>query len=142
MSICCVMLGLIIAVRFSTDGSPLGVLLVLLASLCGSLKWVLIQKLITSAPQCTNIFFVIYYFSPAAVMFLLPIGLYLELPRLLQSQFVNNLGVVLQTLCGAGTGGFTGFALIAFEIYVLRASSSVSLGILGQIKEVRAVYSI
>jgi hypothetical protein len=39
-------------------------------------------------------------------------------------------------LLGAGLGGFTGFALLAFELHVLKATSSLTLGVLAQTKEV------
>ncbi len=136
LSISFVVCGLAIAVQFSVEGSWTGVIYVLLASLSGGLRWLLLQVLVGSDQDSREIMVAIYRFSPSSTLFLLPIGLYVELPRLLGSKFCTDINLGLTALGNACSGGFFSIALIAFEIYILRKTSSVTLGILGQIKEV------
>ena len=87
LSISCVVVGLAIAVQFSTEGSILGVILVLLASFSGGLRWLLLQVLVSTDESSRDIMVAIYRFSPSSTIFLLPIGLYFEFPKLLCQWF-------------------------------------------------------
>ena len=136
LSISCVVVGLAIAVQFSTEGSILGVILVLLASFSGGLRWLLLQVLVSTDESSRDIMVAIYRFSPSSTIFLLPIGLYFEFPKLLSSKFCEDFNLGLGALGNVSAGGFLSIALIGFEIYILRETSSLTLGILGQIKEV------
>ena len=86
--------GLAFAVHFSMEASLIGVCLVLLSALCSAFRWVLMQKLIQVDPASRDVFTAIYRFSPAAFLFLLPIGCYVELSDLLRSEFMSGFGQV------------------------------------------------
>jgi len=134
LAISCVVGGLSVAVQFRADGSMLGVGLVLAASLAGGLRWVLTQVLLDVDPASKNVMVAIYRFSPASVAFLLPLAAYFEWRSLYESKFAGE-ELALEAFCFSASGGMISIALIAFEIYLLRATSAVSLGIMGQFKE-------
>ncbi len=134
-SIACVVGGLALAVEFRVDGSILGVILVLVASLSGGLRWVLTQVLLEVDPCSSDIMVAIYRFSPISAVFLLPLMLYFEWGSLSNSKFASN-PFAMDAFGFSSCGGLISIALIAFEIYILRATTAVSLGILGQFKEI------
>jgi solute carrier family 35, member C2 len=137
LSISALVCGLAVAVEFRADGSMLGVALVLCASLSGGLRWVLTQVLVETDASSKNVMVAIYRFSPSSFIFLVPIACIFELKPLLESKFINertDLG--LEALGFASAGGFISIALIGFEIYILRATTAVTLGIIGQFKEI------
>ena len=135
LAISCVVGGLSVAVQFRVDGSMLGVVLVLGASLAGGLRWVLTQVLLDVDPASNDVMIAIYRFSPASVVFLLPLAAYFEWGRLYRSKFAME-DLAVEALGFSASGGVISIALIAFEIYLLRATTAVSLGIMGQFKEV------
>lgn len=138
-SILFVALGLMIAVQFSTDASMVGIVLVLLASLSSALRWVLLQWLIQIDVASSNVMVAIYRFTPSSFLFLLPIAITVELPRFLKSHFASSPLLTAEAIGIGCSGAIFSIALIGFEIFIVRITSSVTLGILGQAKEIAQI---
>lgn len=134
-----VALGLTVAVQFTVDSSALGVALVLLASVSSGLRWALLQFLIQEDSASSNVMVAIYRFTPAAALFILPLGVVMELPRFLHSHFASSLVLSTEAVGIAIGGAFLSIGLIGFEIFIVKITSSVTLGILGQFKEIMQI---
>jgi solute carrier family 35, member C2 len=136
--------GISIAVFTSTEISYLGLFLVLGAAACGGIRWVLVQKLLSSSTHTSNSMLSIYYFSPYSAISILPFG-FLNLFTFLSSDYYQsstsiNLWITLGLII---TGGIIAFYLILTEVYLVQITSSLTLGVLGQVKEmVQIVLSI
>ncbi len=139
VSILFVAVGLTIAVQFTEDSSTLGVALVLLASVSSGLRWALLQLLIREDAASKDVMVAIYRFTPAAALFILPMGLIMELPRYLTSTFAHSFLLSTEAAGIACAGAVLSIALIGFEIFIVRITSSVTLGILGQFKEIMQI---
>lgn len=137
ISITVIFIGISLAVFTSTDISYFGIILVLFAAMSGGIRWVLIQKLI-SHTKSMNLIQSIYYFAPYSVIFILPFSIWMEvIPFFSSDYYLNNdsktlLLTLLFTLCG----GFIAFYLIYIEIKLVSLTSSLTLGVLGQVKEI------
>ena len=132
-------MGLMIAVHFSTDASPVGIALVLLASLSSALRWVLLQWLILIDLASSNVMVAIYRFTPSSTLFLLPLAIIVELPRFLDSHFASSSLLTAEAVGIGCSGASVQHALIGFEIFIVKITSSVTLGILGQAKEIAQI---
>ena len=137
--------GISIAVFASTEISYVGIFLVLGAAACGGIRWVLVQKLLsTSTPHASNSMLSIYYFSPYSALSILPFGFF-NLFSFLSSDYYHsstttNLWITFGLIV---TGGIIAFYLILTEVYLVQITSSLTLGVLGQVKEmVQIVLSI
>lgn len=139
LSIFFIVLGLSVAVQFSTNGSTIGVVYVSLAALCGAMRWVLLQILIETDSSSKHVMVAIYRFSPSAFLFLIPIAVAFEMPRFLKSNFGDSLTLSSEAFGVACCGAVFSIFLIGFEIIILRTTSSVTLGILGQLKEMMQI---
>lgn len=139
VSIVFVALGLMIAVQFSSDASTVGIVLVLLASVSSGLRWALLQWLIQIDSVSSNVMVAIYRFTPSSTLFLLPIALVVELPRFLQSHFASSALLTSEAIGIGCFGAILSIALIGFEIFIVKLTSSVTLGILGQAKEIAQI---
>eukprot|EP01034_Spumella_vulgaris_P023971 gene23971-30257_t len=85
-----------------------------------------------------NVMITLYRFAPASVMAVVPLALSMELPRLLRSTFALRLhrAMLVETLSLATVGGVISLLLIAVEVRLLQLTSSLSMGVLGQTKEI------
>ena len=139
ISIFFVAFGLVIAVQFSTDASTLGIVLILLACVSSALRWTLLQLLIKIDNASSNVMVAIYRFAPTSTLFLLPIALAVEMPRFLKSHFASSALLTSEAIGIGCFGAILSIVLIGFEIFILRITSSVTLGILGQAKEIAQI---
>jgi len=128
--------GLMLAVSTHTSISVIGLVLCLGAAASGGLRWALTQQLLVSDESSRNVFIAIYRFSPASALSMAPFALGLELPVLLRSPFAQDREALLQALSMTLAGGFIAFALILVEVNLVRLSSSLTMGMLGQLKEI------
>eukprot|EP01041_Mallomonas_annulata_P011589 gene11589-24258_t len=128
--------GLGLAVSSHTTVSVTGLLLCLAAAASGGLRWALTQQLMVSDEYSKNVFVAIYRFSPAAALSMMPFALIFEVFPLAHSRFVHDPKALTQALLMTVTGGFIAFALILAEVNLVRLSSSLTMGMLGQMKEV------
>jgi len=122
------------------DDLFIGVIYCISAAACGGLRWTLTQVLIREDPQSSDVLVALYRFAPAAAISIMPFAVAIDIPRLLQHDQVFDVGsaplLVLSALGLLLCGGLIAFALIFVEVYLLQLTSSVSMGVLGQMKEI------
>lgn len=151
LAICVICSGLSLAVysqlQESIHGSRqdqralvIGVIYCIAAAACGGLRWTLTQVLVKEDPQSSDVLVALYRFAPAAAVSILPFALAIDLPQLLQHDPVFNVAsaplLVFSAFGLLTCGGVIAFALIFVEVYLLQLTSSVSMGVLGQMKEI------
>lgn len=135
--------GLAVAVVSSTSTSLIGVLLCVSASACGGLRWTLSERLLRSDPPSSShssavgIMVALYRFAPVSAAAILPIGLWFEGPAFMAEEVTGRWTSSLLWQIGGITlsGGAISFVLIALELSLVSLSSSLTLGVLGTIKE-------
>ncbi|CAI5714818.1 unnamed protein product [Peronospora destructor] len=121
-----------------------GFVLVLAASVIGTLRWVLTQSLLQSmedkygAPR-NKVLAVVYYVSPASAIGLLPIALFTEASDYTSSRFLLDLQLLMMSLFFIFISGCLAFVLIFIEILLVKKTSALSLGIAGSFKDVTQV---
>lgn len=127
-------------------------MLVLAASVIGTLRWVLTQSLLaemnTDTTNDTNnnstsssdrVLAVVYYISPASALSLLPIAVVTEGSLLLASKFLHDVQLLAAAAAFVGVSGCFAFGLIFVEILLVKKTSALSLGIAGSFKDVTQV---
>lgn len=121
-----------------------GFVLVLSASVIGTLRWVLTQSLLqamedsNTAPK-NKVLAVVYYVSPASAIGLLPIALFSEGSDYATSRFLLDSQLLLMSLVFIFISGCLAFVLIFIEILLVKKTSALSLGIAGSFKDVTQV---
>ncbi|ETI53598.1 hypothetical protein F442_03489 [Phytophthora nicotianae P10297] len=121
-----------------------GFILVLAASVIGTLRWVLTQSLLqamedsTGAPR-NKVLAVVYYVSPASAIGLLPIALFSEASDYATSRFLLDSQLLMMSLVFIFISGCLAFVLIFIEILLVKKTSALSLGIAGSFKDVTQV---
>ena len=130
--------GIGLAVASSTDVSVIGVAMVLGASASGGVRWALVQKLMTVNEQSRNVFVSIYRFAPASALSMVPFALGVDLMPFLRSDFFQNSSdsALTTTFVLVVLGGLFAIALITTEVHLVNLTSSLTMGVLGQVKEV------
>ena len=63
----------------------------------------------------------------------------MELPRALKSTYAHSLVLSTEAAGIAVAGAMLSIALVGFEIFIVRITNSVTLGILGQFKEIMQI---
>jgi solute carrier family 35 protein C2 len=140
-SVLCICIGISLAVTSSTDFNLLGVFLVLVASACGGLRWVLVQQLMGIDSHCSNPFASIYRFSPYSCLCMWILTLVSESKSIVTTTLFDDLTTIeiMITLALVSMGGFIAFALITTEVHLVHLTSSLTLGVMGQIKEITQI---
>ena len=131
------MLGLSVAVLATKHISLYGVSLCLGASFTGALRWVLMHYYMKMHMKKVSVMEILYKISPIAFLSLLPLSVMIEGPALAASSFMaagTNLAALGCSFCFFG--GVLATVLIFVEIVLLAATSSLTLTVLGQIKEI------
>jgi solute carrier family 35, member C2 len=130
--------GLSLAVASSTDVSMLGVMLVLGASGMSGIRWAMTQKLMVVDEQSTNIFVNVYRFVPSSAVSMLVVACIIDVKPFAESDFVHesSLAEAVTFFLFSCAGGVIAFVLITTEVYLVGLLSSLSLGVLGQVKEI------
>jgi len=91
----------------------------------------------------------LYRFSPYSALTILPFALLIEVPILMHSNFVNTSSssssssssesssqyLLLEAFGFLSFGGLISFCLIIVEIVLLRTTSSLTMSVIGQLKE-------
>ncbi|KAG6622850.1 Drug/Metabolite Transporter (DMT) Superfamily [Phytophthora cinnamomi] len=121
-----------------------GFVLVLAASVIGTLRWVLTQSLLqamedSNGPPQNKVLAVVYYVSPASAVGLLPIALFSEASDYATSRFLLDSQLLLMSLVFIFISGCLAFVLIFIEIMLVKKTSALSLGIAGSFKDVTQV---
>lgn len=129
--------GLAVAVISAVDATWFGVVLCLSAAASGGLRWTLTQMLLKAdSPSSSHFMVAIYRFAPSSALAMLPLALSLELPGFVRDYAPSHSSSLLLE-AGAITcaGGLISFLLIAVELRLLALTSSLTLGVLGTLKE-------
>ncbi|KAG7394112.1 hypothetical protein PHYBOEH_005667 [Phytophthora boehmeriae] len=121
-----------------------GFLLVLSASIIGTLRWVLTQSLLQTMEDSNRsprnkVLAVVYYVSPASALGLLPIAIFSEASDYATSRFLLDSQLLLMSLVFIFISGCLAFVLIFIEILLVKKTSALSLGIAGSFKDVTQV---
>ena len=102
------------------------------------IRWAMTQKLMVDDEQSANIFVNVYRFVPSSAVSMLLVASILEVKPFIESDFVHNSSVL--EMCTfvlfSCAGGVIAFVLITTEVHLVGLLSSLSLGVLGQVKEV------
>ncbi|KAJ0393269.1 hypothetical protein P43SY_001088 [Pythium insidiosum] len=132
--------GISLASYGSTQFVWHGFVLVLCASIIGTLRWVLTQSLLKAMDESSNrILAVVYYISPASALGLLPIALATEGPAMLKSKFLLDSTLFAESMGFIFLNSCLAFALIFVEISLVKKTSALSLGIAGSFKDVTQI---
>jgi solute carrier family 35 protein C2 len=114
-----------------------GFLLVMAAGLAGGFRWALTQLFLKSlgAKKMSSIDLV-YHISPASAVSLLPPFFMFESTKFFESSFVEDGELIVQAGALATLGGVIAFALILVEVKLVEKSSSLTLAVAGNFKDV------
>lgn len=136
LAVCGITSGLAIAVSNTIQGNMIGICLILGSAAAGGLRWALMQLLAVRDSQSKSVMVTLYRFSPFSVITILPMVLYLDAEKIEASHFAKN-GKQLYSACLLSLfGGLIAFLLIITEVKLLRLTSSLSMSVFGQIKEI------
>lgn len=135
LSVVTISIGLALATIQSTQLELFGMSLVLAASGAAGLRWALLQALIIKDPVSRSLLGSIYRFSPASAVAIIPLALIIDLPPLVTSKFVTDPVLLWTATLWVLLGGVISFGLIAVEVKIVQLTSSVTLSVLGQVKE-------
>ena len=135
LSVITISAGLAMAILKSTDLNLIGAIFVLAASAAAGLRWALLQMLILKDPISKTFFGSVYRFSPAAVLGVVPVALIVDLPQLTESTFVSDETALALAILIMVCSGFMAFLLVTVEVRIVQLTSSVTLSVLGQVKE-------
>jgi len=141
LSTFCAVLGIVggigLAVATSTDVSLVGVIMVLCAAAAGGVRWALVQKLMAVDDHSRNVFVSIHRFSPASALAITPVALVTEVVPFFQSTFYSSSSSagLAATATLIAVGGGIAFLLITTEVHLVNLTSSLTMGVLGQVKE-------
>lgn len=117
-----------------------GFVLVLAASVIGTLRWVLTQSLLKAMDDGSHkILAVVYYISPVSALGLLPIAVASEASDLATSRYVLDSQLLALSMAFIFVSGCLAFVLIFIEILLVKKTSALSLGIAGSFKDVTQV---
>ena len=130
--------GISLAVASSTEVSLVGVFMVLGASAMSGIRWALTQKLMVDDEQSKNIFVNVYRFIPSSAVSMLIVACIIDVKPFMESDFVQDstLAEFMTLFVFCCAGGVIAFILITTEVHLVGLLSSLSLGVLGQVKEV------
>jgi solute carrier family 35 protein C2 len=114
-----------------------GFLLVILAGLAGGFRWALTQLFLKSLGEKNmSSIDLVYHISPASAVSLLPPFFMFESDKFFKSPFMNDSEVMFEASLLAALGGFIAFALILVEVKLVEKSSSLTLAVAGNFKDV------
>lgn len=133
--VCFICLGISLAVASPTAISFTGVSYCLVASAAGGLRWAFTERLVRSNEQCKSPFVCLHHIAPVSATFMLPVGLVVDGVPFLNSQFAHDNNLAMLSFGILTCGGIMAFALILVEVKLVQLTSSVTMGVLGQLKE-------
>jgi solute carrier family 35 protein C2 len=133
--VCFICLGIALAVASPTKISVWGLSFCLIASGAGGLRWAVTERLVKYNEQCKNPFVCLHHIAPVSAIFMVPIGLGIDFVPFLDSEFAQDHDISLWTFAIISIGGVMAFALILVEVKLVQLTSSLTMGVLGQLKE-------
>ena len=138
-SVCFICLGISLAISTRTQVSWTGVIFCVVAAASGGLRWALTERLATANEQCRDPFVSVFHFSPISAATIVPISLATDLVPFLSSDFFTNTATLAETLVLISVGGVIAFVLLLVEVKLVGLTSSLTLGVLGQLKELTQI---
>jgi len=139
----CISVGIGLFTHKSTSFSTVGFAMCLTASLMCGLRWTLSQKVMQkSALGLENPIDMIYHIQPLMIISLLPLAIGIEGVHLSASEFgfrFSSFDEVLHTLGLVCGGGVLAFFMEVFEYLIIIIGSSLTLAIIGVVKEIVTV---
>lgn len=111
-----------------------------MSSIAGSLRWVLLQILLTDLKNDSNNnnkLMAIYLFSPYTLL-ILPVCFATEGMQFYESLMFRYIGIEAISL--SIVGGLIAFALIMVEMQLVNSASALSMAVIGQLKEVTQIF--
>ncbi len=136
VSVTGITIGLGVAVSNSLQVSTLGIICALSAAAVGGLRWALMQLLEVKDKQCKSVMVTLYRFAPASAFSVLPFVMALEAHRLAESHFAHAPKAFYDASLLCCFGGVIAFLLIVAEVKLLRLTSSLTMSVFGQAKEI------
>ena len=79
---------------------------------------------------------VLYHISPASAVACIPVFLVIELDEFLDSKFARSPDLIFEAALIIVGGGIIAFLLIFAEVKLVKISSSLTMGMFGNLKEV------
>lgn len=129
--------GLGLAIVSSADHiSAYGLICVLLSAASSAIRWVLMQLLAVRDVKSESVMVTLFRFSPYSAASIIPFALTFETAALVHSSFAEHSILLIQALLYALFGGVVSFLLIIAEVKLLRVTSSLTMCVIGQIKEI------
>lgn len=137
LTVILLMSGLTAALGFmDVRTSTLGIAAGLTSALCGGGRWIFVQMLIYRDEASRNPCVALYRFSLISVLTVAPLVYFFELQPLLASPVSADGKSFVQAMQLIMFGGLIACVLIVVEINLLNLTSSLTLSILGELKEV------
>lgn len=137
MLIClCVSVGVSLASYGEANFSLTGALFVMAACCMSGLRWALTQMMMEGNEVTRDPLHVIYHISPSSAIFMVLVFSVVELPKLIHSRFAKDPEELAQISFLIGMGGIISFFLIYAEVKIIKISSSLTMGMFGNLKEV------
>lgn len=135
LSVITISVGLAMAILRSSDLNLIGAVFVLSASAAAGLRWALLQMLIFKDPISKTFFGSVYRFSPASALGVVPVACIVDLPVFIESEFFHDQAALSLAALIIVCCGFMAFLLVTVEVRIVQLTSSVTLSVLGQVKE-------
>ena len=135
LSVITISIGLAMAILKSSDLNLLGAIFVLAASAAAGLRWALLQLLIFKDPISKTFFGSVYRFSPASALGVVPVACFVDLPGFIESEFFHDTSALSLAVLIVACCGIMAFLLVTVEVRIVQLTSSVTLSVVGQVKE-------
>lgn len=127
--------GLGVAITNSFSVNWMGFTFAFGAALASGLRWALMQLLVFRDSNSKSVMVTLYRFSPASVFSILPFVFLLEAEKISQSQFLTKKQLFKDACILCAFGGIIACLLIVVEVKLVRLTSSLTMSVFGQIKE-------
>ena len=113
-------------------------IVVLISTLLSGLRWGLTQFLAQADEQFNDTIICLYSFAHWSAIFIVPVAAVMEFP-VFSSEFVTDPALFAEFWGLILFAGSVSFFLIFAEVMLVQITSSLSLGVLGQLKEILQV---
>lgn len=128
--------GVLMATYSDSLFDPVGFTLVFLSAALGGYRWCLTEILMSKIGTKMNSLMTIYTIAPASVIVLIPFTLWLESGRLMNSKFFKEKDLLVLAIINVVGSGLFAYSMIYVELAVLHRTSSLSLGVIGYLKQI------
>jgi solute carrier family 35 protein C2 len=135
LTVVMICIGIVMAVTSPTPVSVIGLCFCLTAAACGGLRWVVTEKLIAANSQCSNPFVCLFHFAPVSALVAVPLCVGIDIVPFMESQLVHQPNLLIEASIFMLVGGLCAFCLILVEVKLVQLTSSLTMGVLGQLKE-------